>query len=144
MQILSSHLIKSFHGSLPTGWKFHLTTQVYDHLHRLICLSNHSLGIPWEISWWRIPLQYRRPQFDSCVRKTHWRRDRLPTPVFWPREFSPWGHKESDMTERLLLWASASNQQQTSVYRHQGIETFKKNTAKEEAKLMDHLIPLRI
>ena len=26
----------------------------------------------------------------------------LPTPVFWPREFqglySPWGHKESDMT----------------------------------------------
>ena len=34
-----------------------------------------------------------------------WRRDRLPTPVFWPGEFcglySPWGHKESEMTERL-------------------------------------------
>ena len=34
-----------------------------------------------------------------------WRMDRLPTPVFWPGEFnglySPWGHKESDMTERL-------------------------------------------
>ena len=34
-----------------------------------------------------------------------WRRARLPIPVFWPREFhglySPWGHKESDMTERL-------------------------------------------
>ena len=32
-----------------------------------------------------------------------WRRERLPTPVFWPREFhglfSPWGCKESDMTE---------------------------------------------
>ena len=31
----------------------------------------------------------------------------LPTPVFWPGEFhllySPWGHKESDMTERLSL-----------------------------------------
>ena len=31
----------------------------------------------------------------------------LPTPVFWPREFhglhSPWGHKESDTTERLSL-----------------------------------------
>ena len=31
----------------------------------------------------------------------------LPTPVFWPREFhglySPWGRKESDTTERLLL-----------------------------------------
>ena len=31
--------------------------------------------------------------------------ERLPTPVFWLGEFhglySPWGHKESDMTERL-------------------------------------------
>ena len=30
--------------------------------------------------------------------------ERLPTPVFWPGEFhglySPWGHKESDITER--------------------------------------------
>ena len=34
-------------------------------------------------------------------------RERLPTPVFWPGEFhelySPWGHKESDRTERLSL-----------------------------------------
>ena len=34
-----------------------------------------------------------------------WRREQLPTPVFWPGEFqglySPWGRKESDMTERL-------------------------------------------
>ena len=33
-----------------------------------------------------------------------WRRERLPTPVFWPREShglsSPWGRKESDTTER--------------------------------------------
>ena len=33
--------------------------------------------------------------------------ERLPTPVFWPGEFhglySPWGHKESDTTERLSL-----------------------------------------
>ena len=27
-------------------------------------------------------LQDRRPQFDSCVRKFPWRRDRLSTPVF--------------------------------------------------------------
>ena len=27
-------------------------------------------------------LQCRRPQFDSWVRKNHWRKDRLPTPVF--------------------------------------------------------------
>ena len=35
------------------------------------------------------------------------RRERLPTPVFWPGEFhglySPWGCEESDMTERLSL-----------------------------------------
>ena len=35
------------------------------------------------------------------------RRERLPTPVFWPGEFhglySPWGHRESDMTEQLSL-----------------------------------------
>ena len=34
-------------------------------------------------------------------------KERLSTPVFWPGEFhelySPWGHKELAMTERLLL-----------------------------------------
>ena len=33
--------------------------------------------------------------------------ERLPTPIFWPGEFhglySPWGHKELDMTEQLSL-----------------------------------------
>ena len=36
-----------------------------------------------------------------------WRRKRLPTPVFWPGElhglYSPWGRKESDVTEWLSL-----------------------------------------
>ena len=36
-----------------------------------------------------------------------WSREQLPTPVFWAGEFrglySPWGHKESDTTERLSL-----------------------------------------
>ena len=35
-------------------------------------------------------------------------RERLPTPIFWPREFhglhSLWGRKEPDMTERLSLY----------------------------------------
>ena len=34
-------------------------------------------------------------------------REQLPTPVFWPGKFhglsSPWGRKESDMTEQLSL-----------------------------------------
>ena len=36
-----------------------------------------------------------------------WRRERLPSPVFWPGEFhglyNPWGCKELDMTEQLSL-----------------------------------------
>ena len=41
--------------------------------------------------------------WETWVRKITWRREQLPTPVFWPGEFhelfSPWGYKESDMTE---------------------------------------------
>ena len=45
--------------------------------------------------------------FDPWVGKIPWRRERLPTPVFWPGEFhglySPRGRRELDMTERLAL-----------------------------------------
>ena len=45
--------------------------------------------------------------FDPWVGKIPWRRERLPTPVFWPGEFhgmySPRGHKESDTNERLSV-----------------------------------------
>ena len=44
------------------------------------------------------------PGFDPWFGKIPWRRERLPTPVFWPREFhglyNPWDLKELDMTER--------------------------------------------
>ena len=53
----------------------------------------------------RICLQCRRPQFEFGVGKIPWRRERLPTPVFWPGEFcglySRWGCKESNTTDRL-------------------------------------------
>ena len=48
----------------------------------------------------------------SLVGTIPWRRERLPTPVFWPREFhgqrslaacSPWGRKELAMIKRLSL-----------------------------------------
>ena len=54
----------------------------------------------------------RKPGFKSWVGKIPWRREWLPTPVFLPGEFhgqrsltsySPWGRKESDMTEQLTL-----------------------------------------
>ena len=39
---------------------------------------------------------------ETWVGKIPWRRERLPTPVFWPGEFqglySAWGHKGSDTT----------------------------------------------
>ena len=50
--------------------------------------------------------------FDPSIQKIPGRRAWLPTPVFLPGEFhgqrslaaySPWGHKESDMTGRLSL-----------------------------------------
>ena len=53
-------------------------------------------------------------QFQSCVRirvrKIPWKREQLPTPVFWPGEshgkmsqagYSPCGHKELDITQQL-------------------------------------------
>ena len=44
------------------------------------------------------------PGFDPWVGKVPWRREKLPTPVFWPGEFhggSPWGCKEWNTTEQL-------------------------------------------
>ena len=47
------------------------------------------------------------------IGKVPWRRKWQPTPVFMPREshgqrslagYSPWGHKKSDTTERLILF----------------------------------------
>ena len=52
----------------------------------------------------------KRPRFSSWVGKIPWRRAWQLTPVFLPREFhgqrslagySPWGHKESYVTELL-------------------------------------------
>ena len=75
------------------------------HLPSLIVLIYGVL--PWWLSWYRIRLQCGRPGFEPWVGKIPWRRERLPTPVFWPGEFhgqySPWGHKWSDTTEQLSL-----------------------------------------
>ena len=57
----------------------------------------------------KIRLQCRRPLFSSWVRKIPWRRERLPTPVFWPEEFhgpySPWSHRvEHDWVTFTHFW----------------------------------------
>jgi len=60
------------------------------------------------IGWQKCDL--RRPQFDSWVGKIPWRKEWLPTPVFWPREFhelyNPCGCKESGTMEQLSLSGS--------------------------------------
>ena len=56
----------------------------------------------------RICMPYKRPGFNPWVGKIPWRRERLPTPIFWSESFhglhSPWGRKELDTTERLWLF----------------------------------------
>ena len=63
---------------------------------------------------YKLPLWLRQVMWETSVwslgQEDPWRRKWLPTPVFLPGEFrgqrslvgySPWGHKESDKTERL-------------------------------------------
>ena len=84
------------------------------------------LGVPQiyiqGLSWWLKTTQnkteqknpacqwrrHKKCEFDSWVGKIPWRRKWQPTPVFLPGQshgqrnlagYSPWGHKESDMTE---------------------------------------------
>ena len=79
--------------------------------------AGEGVGYPLQHSWASLVahlvknlLQCGRPGFSPWVGKIPWRRERLPIPVFWPGKFhglySPWGCKESDMTEQIhfILW----------------------------------------
>ena len=69
-------------------------------------------GLPGDTSGKELTCQCRRHQrlgFDPWVRKISWRRAWQFTPVLLPGEshgqrslvgHSPWGHRESDMTEK--------------------------------------------
>ena len=68
--------------------------------------AGEEIGYPLQYSWPSLVAQLVMnlpAKQETWVGKIPWRRERLPTPVFWPREFhglySPWGHKELDMTE---------------------------------------------
>ena len=58
-----------------------------------------------------------RPGFDPWVGKIPWRREWLPTLVFWPGIpwTSPWGCKKLEMTERLSLFLFILSVQFSSV-----------------------------
>ena len=76
--------------------------------------AGEGIGYPLQYSWASLvaqlvknPPAIQETWVRSWVGKIPWRRERLPTPVFWPGEFhrlyNPWGHQESDTTERLSL-----------------------------------------
>ena len=60
----------------------------------------HNLAQPWGVSLIvqlvKNPPAIWETQFNPWVRKIPWRREWLPTPVFWLGEFhglyTPWGH----------------------------------------------------
>ena len=73
-----------------------------------------GIGYPLQHSWASLVAQLVKDlpaMWQTLVRSLGWEdpleKRKLPTPVFWPGEFhglySPWGCKESDMTERLSL-----------------------------------------
>ena len=97
------------------------TTTVLSHseLHNKYKLLAHTISMPLHHYWASLvaqtvknPPTMQETLFNPWVRKIPWRREWLPTPVFLPGESdemrslagdSPWGHKESDMTEQLAL-----------------------------------------
>ena len=75
-----------------------------------------------------------------------WGRERLPTPVFWPGEFpglySPWGCKESDMTERLLSFSGGSNGKESACQSGDaGLIPSGENPLKKEVVIHSSLLP---
>ena len=73
--------------------------------------AGEGIGYPLQCSWTSLVTQLvKNPPAmrETWVGKISRRRERLPTPVFWPREFhvlySPWGQKELDMTKQLSLF----------------------------------------
>ena len=74
-----------------------------------------GIGYPLQYSWASLVAQLvknlpamQETWVRSWVGKIPWRRERLPTPVFWPGEFHGQrshtrGRKESDTTEQLSL-----------------------------------------
>ena len=72
--------------------------------------AGEGIGYPLQYSWASLVAQLLKnmpAMWETWVGKIPWRRERLPTPVLWPGEvhglYSPWGPKESDMTEQLSL-----------------------------------------
>ena len=88
-----------------------------------------GIGYPLQDSWASLVAQLVKnlPEnvgdlgsIPGLGRKIPWRRERLPTPVFWPREFhglySPWCRKELDTTEQLSLSETDKKKRNKFIY----------------------------
>ena len=75
--------------------------------HTSICIMGAPKGFPCGSVGKESACNAGGPGFDPWVGKIPWRRERLPTPVFWPAElhglYSPWGRQKLDTTEQLSL-----------------------------------------
>ena len=92
---------------------------IFDNL-RIICRQCKDFQVAQQQRTHLPSRRYRRPGFDTWVRKIPWRRKWQPTQVFSPEKFpgqmslvgsSPWGHKESDTTEHVCKSCTGSWQQ---------------------------------
>ena len=84
-----------------------------------ISSAGEDIGYPLWCPWASLvaqllknPSAMQETWVQSLVGKISWRRERLPTPVFWPGEFhglySPRGPKELDRMEQLSLFGEGS------------------------------------
>ena len=84
---------------------------------KILLIYNLFLGASLVAQMVKVCLQCRWHRFNPWVRKIPWRKKWQHTPVLLPGKFhglrslvvySPWGHKESDTTERLHFHFSIS------------------------------------
>ena len=79
--------------------------------------AGEGIGYPLQYSWAYLVVQLVKnlpAMRETWVQSLDWedplKKERLPTLVFWPREFQglyrPWSHRESDTTEQLSLLLS--------------------------------------
>ena len=85
---------------------FHALTITHGRISNSV-IPSCLLKLPLLLSSKESACQCRRRGFDPWVKKIHWRRKWQPTLIFLPGKshgqrilagYSPWGHKESDMT----------------------------------------------
>ena len=106
--------LSNMQGTDRCGFSRKVTGRVHDKLFSSCkwpwnkVIHVEELGLPCGLRQERSCLQCRRPGFNPWLGKSPWKRERQLTPVFLPGEFhgqrslavySPWGHKEQDMTE---------------------------------------------